>query len=200
MCFFVTDDVVRAAAGCECLTIDFVALPAGRCSVGLNVVHCHACRGGREGDEAVFLRRLLGQLARYDLLDLREQIFPCRVDIVGPIRAEQLAQRVGGHAEERHEQIARRAVGIMGNGLARDHAQFAAALARKIQDRVDGEGQHRSLHELAALTAKHRDSFWIGAMRALINERRQIFATRGRKLKTVLNEIDHAITSRHSEC
>ena len=30
-------------------------------------------------------------------------------------------------------------------------------------------------------------------MQALINQRRQIFATRGRKLKTVLNEIDHAI-------
>jgi hypothetical protein len=38
------------------------------------------------------------------------------------------------------------------------------------------------------LTAKHCDSFWISATRALINEQRQIFATRGRKLKTVLNE------------
>src|ERR1700746_2856778 len=81
----------------------------------------------------------------------------------------------------------------MRNGLARDHAQFAASLAREIQDRVDGEGEHRSLHEFAALTAKHRDSLWMSAMQALINQRRQVFATRRRKLKTVLNEIDHAI-------
>jgi hypothetical protein len=39
----------------------------------------------------------------------------------------------------------------------------------------------------------------MNAMEALIDQRRQIFATRGRKLKTVLDEIDHAYASFHSK-
>src|SRR5262249_23944250 len=131
-------------------------------------VHCRA-PAYVPGRERPRLREvsLRCRLAGYELLDLCEQLLPRRVDVVRPLRAEQFAQRVCDHAEEGDEEIARRAVGIMRDHLARNHAEFAAALTCEIQQRLDGEGEHRSLHEVAAFAAKHRNCLGMSAMQAL---------------------------------
>src|SRR6202035_4968522 len=66
---------------------------------------------------------------------------------------------------------------------------MSAALAGKIQDRVDGQRQHRTSHEIAALAPEHRFGFRMFAEQAAIDQRRQILAALGGEFETVMDRI-----------
>jgi hypothetical protein len=68
--------------------------------------------------------------------------------------------------------------------MAFDHAESAAARTGEIKNGFDRHREHRSLHELAALGAKHRLRLRILTVQALIDQRREILAARGCKFKT----------------
>jgi hypothetical protein len=73
--------------------------------------------------------------------------------------------------------------------FALDHAKVSGAVAGKIQQCIDGQRQHRALHEVVRLVAKHRFGFGVFAEEAAIDQRRQILAALGGEFETVRNEI-----------
>ena len=56
-------------------------------------------------------------------------------------------------------------------------------------DRVDGQGQYRSLHEVVLLVPEHRFGFRVFAEQAVVDQRRQILATLRGQFETVLDQI-----------
>ena len=82
--------------------------------------------------------------------------------------------------------------------LAFNHAKVPAAIAGKIQHRVDRKRQHRPLDEIAALAAEHRFGLGVLAEQAAIHHRRDVFATPGGQFKTVPDQIGgrHRVVSR----
>jgi hypothetical protein len=126
---------------------------------------------------------------RHDALDLIEQFLPRNIDLGRPRRAENLAQRIGDHAEERNEQLARRAVGVVRRHLAFDQAKMAGARACEIENRVDRQRQHRTLDEPAAFAAKHTLRFRVFLEQKAIDQRRQILATLGGEFEAALDRI-----------
>ncbi|GLR84982.1 hypothetical protein GCM10007857_16920 [Bradyrhizobium iriomotense] len=66
---------------------------------------------------------------------------------------------------------------------------MSAALTGEIEDRLDRECEHRPLDQVVAVFAKHRLRFGMLGKQPLIDERRQIVATRRRKLEASLDWI-----------
>ena len=73
-----------------------------------------------------------------------------------------------------------------------------AAVAGKIQNGVDGERQHRSFDEFAALGPEHGFGFRMFAEQAAIDQRRQVLAALRRQLETLYDRIGwcHCANSR----
>src|SRR6476646_8375786 len=109
----------------------------------------------RAGNVAVGSEYVLRSALQYDALDLIKQIPPRNIDLRRPSLAEYLPQRRRDDAEERHEQFARRAVGVVRRHLAFDQAEMATPFAGEIEERLDRQGEHRPLHRPAAFAAKH---------------------------------------------
>lgn len=135
------------------------------------------------------IRRILALLRCNEALDLAEQLLPCRIDFGRPVVCQNFPQRLRDDAEERDEQGARRAVGIMRSHFAFDQAEMAGARSGKVQYRVDGERQHRTLDEFAALGPEHRLRLGVRVEQSAIDPRRQILATRGGDFKASLDRI-----------
>jgi hypothetical protein len=93
------------------------------------------------------------------------------------------------HAEERDEQIARRAVGVVRGYFAFDQAEVAGTRACEIQDRFDCQRQHRALDKFAALGAEHRSRLGMFAKQPVVDERRQVFTTPGSEFEAALDQI-----------
>ena len=66
---------------------------------------------------------------------------------------------------------------------------MAGVLSGKIQDGVDRQIQHRTLDKFAALGAEHRLRLGVCVEQKAIDQRRQIFATRGGDFKTSLDRV-----------
>jgi len=74
----------------------------------------------RQQDQAAdqyFQKALAGSLRCNETFDITEQFPPRRIDFVRPVRSDDVAQRLRDDAEERDEQFARRAVGVVRGNL-----------------------------------------------------------------------------------
>ena len=60
---------------------------------------------------------LVSSLRCNETFDVTEQLPPRRIDVVRPVRSDDFAQRLRNDAEERDEQFARRAVGVVRGNL-----------------------------------------------------------------------------------
>src|SRR6185437_5055434 len=87
---------------------------------------------------------LVSSLRCNETFDVTEQLPPRRIDVVRPVRADDFAQRLRNDAEERDEQFAWCSVGVVRGNFRSDHAEVAGAFSGKVQDRLDGERQHRT--------------------------------------------------------
>src|SRR5437764_15048773 len=72
-----------------------------------------------------------------ECLDFDEQSVPGLRNLRQPFIAEQVAQRVPDDREEGNEQLARRAVAIVGDDFAGDQSEMSATFARVIENRLD---------------------------------------------------------------
>ncbi len=66
---------------------------------------------------------------------------------------------------------------------------MTGAVANKIQDRIDGQRQHRTLDEVAAFAAEHRLGLRMLAEQALIHQWRQIPASLRGKFETAFDRM-----------
>ena len=137
---------------------------------------------------ALVQREALGRDAR-ERVDLDEQSVPGLRDVLRPFIAEQIAQRIPDDGEEGNEQRAGRAIGIVRDDLAGDQPEMSTAFAGEVEDRLDRQREHRSLHELAALRSEHRSRFRVLSEEALVDQRREIRAAQGRAFKAPFDRI-----------
>jgi hypothetical protein len=80
--------------------------------------------------------------------------------------------------------------------LAGDRPEMPAAPTCEVEDRLDRQREHRSLHELATLRAKHRPRLRMLLKQTLIDERCKIRAVRGCELKALFDRIGKSIHPR----
>ena len=126
---------------------------------------------------------------RYEAIKIDQQALPRSVDFGRPVWAENVAHGSGNDTEKLSEQFRRCAIGIVRLNLALNHSEVTALLAGKIQYRVDRQREHRTFHQIAALTPEHRLGLGMLAEQAAIDEGRQVLASLRGQLKTLMNEI-----------
>ncbi|MBV9981934.1 hypothetical protein [Bradyrhizobium sp.] len=102
----------------------------------------------------------------------------------------------GNDPEKREKHFTRRAIGLMRLHLAYDHAEGPVALARKVEDRIDGKGQHRALDVTAGVAREHRFGFGMRAKQPVIDQRRYVRATLGSQFKAAPDRMAHLSASR----
>ena len=71
-----------------------------------------------------------------------------------------------------------------------------APVAGEIQDRLDGQRQHRALDRIAALTAEHRLRLGMFVEQPAIDQRGQILTAFGGKFETAFDRVG----GRHDVC